>query len=174
MKCVFCGKGTMKAIKSSITVDIPNAISVKVDGVSKSVCNNCDEETMDLASAGEQRQKVLAALIKFYEGKQVPGPVAHYIRLEMGMSVEALGKEIGKSHSALSRSNMRDTLLDGYASEQLLALTTDFINGNHAAIERLGISRRFSSLLSEVIRKGATVVTGTGPGHRTTKVSKAS
>lgn len=159
MKCPFCSTGTMKQQNTTETVHIPGGPSVEVTGLSAFVCESCQEQTLDLAVAAARRQKVLGALISHYEGQKISGRVAHFMRLEMGMSVESLGKKLGKSHSTLSRANLRETVLDGYASEQLLAIVTDFINGNSVATERLRHARLFHELLSDRVTGNVRIIT---------------
>ena len=158
MKCPFCPTGTMKQQSTTETVHIPGGPSIEVTGLSAFVCDSCHEQTLDLAVAAARRQKVLGALISHYEGQKIPGRVAHFMRLEMGVSAESLGDKLGKSHSALSRANLRDTELDGYASEQLLAIVTDFINGNSVATDRLKHARLFHELLSDRVTGNVRII----------------
>jgi YgiT-type zinc finger domain-containing protein len=148
----------MKQQNSTETVHVPGGPSIEVTGLSAFVCDSCHEQTLDLAVAAARRQKVLGALISHYEGQKIPGRVAHFMRLEMGVSAESLGDKLGKSHSALSRANLRDTELDGYASEQLLAIVTDFINGNSVATDRLKHARLFHELLSDRVTGNVRII----------------
>ena len=148
----------MKQKDTTETVRIPGGPSIEVTGLSAFVCDSCGEKTLDLTVAAARRQKVLGALISYYQEQRIPGRVAHFMRLEMGMSTEALGDKLGKSHSALSRANLRDTELDGDASEQLLAIVTDFINGNSAAIDRLKNARLFHELLSDRVTGNVRII----------------
>lgn len=152
MKCNQCESGRRINKLLNEPIEIPGGPTLLVRGVEGYECEACGDIILKLSVAKEVHRRALAALVVHYfeHPDQLRGKVANWIRTTIGMTVPELITKIGdKDPETYFKRVQRNSKLDRYAALVLLALATDFLRGDHAAMKQIDALSSLSSLVQK-------------------------